>query len=289
MAVPVMARGGRLGGGALRFTRSTVLATLHMPDQYHEWNRRWLAPQGLDGRTYLPTSTRMSRRRARALGPFVWQPNSSTRSFEYPWAFSCGEVRPGQRLLEIGGALSGFQFVLARTGASVVNVDPLVPYGNEDSYGADPAAFHAWLNGLYGTDVVLVATTLDEAALAPASFDTVFCISTIEHLRAEDVATVLREAARVLKPDGRFVLTVDLFLNLVPFTRRTRNDWGENVSVRGLVDASGLELDTGERGELFGFPEFDPEHVLSNLERYAIGVGYPQLAQAFSLRKPAGL
>ncbi len=263
-----------------------LLATLHLPDAYHDWNRRWLAPQGADGRTYLPPTTRLRRRAARALGPFVWQPNSSTRAFEYPWAFLTAQPRPGQRLLEIGGALSGLQFVLARTGATVVNVDPLVPYGGEDSYGADPLSLHRWLNEVHGTDVVLLATTVEEAALPPASFDTVFCISTIEHLRPEAVETILREATRALRPGGRFLLTVDLFLNLVPFTRRRTNEWGENVSVRWLVEASGLDLVAGDRAELFGYDEFDPERILSSLERYAVGTGYPQLAQTIVLAKP---
>jgi len=263
-----------------------VLATLHMPDRYHEWNRRWHAPQGPDGRTYLPAPTRVSRRKARALGPFVWQPNSSTRAFEYPWAFYSIDVRPGQRVLEIGGALSGLQFVLARGGASVVNVDPFVAYGDEGPPVEDPSASHGWLNDVHGTDVVLRRTTVDEAALPARSFDAALCISTIEHLSPDAIKAILGEVARVLGPGGRFVLTVDLFLNLAPFTRRTENEWGANVSVRWLVEESGLELVDGNRAELFGYDEFDAERVLASLERYAISTAYPQLAQAFVLRKP---
>lgn len=51
-----------------------MLATLHLPDRYDEWNRRWHAPQGPGRLTYLPPFAKISRRKARALGPLVWQP-----------------------------------------------------------------------------------------------------------------------------------------------------------------------------------------------------------------------
>lgn len=262
-----------------------MLATLRLPDHYVAWNHRWHAPQGLDGRTYLPPSERINRRRARALGPFVWQPNSSTRAFEYPWAYFAADVYAGQRVLEIGGALSGLQFVLARNGADVVNVDPMRPYGRGETYEMDPSAFHSWLNDVHGTQVSLRTTTVNDAALDADSFDVVVCISTIEHLPPEEIQTILSEVARVLKPGGRFLVTVDLFLNLVPFTGRTANEWGGNISVRWIVDESGLRLESGEPRELYGFEEFDHQHILATLERYAIGTGYPQLAQVFALRK----
>jgi len=39
----------------------------------------------------------------------------------------------------------------------------------------------------------------------------------------------------VLKPGGRLVLTIDLFLNLKPFTSRTSNQFGVNVSIGELM------------------------------------------------------
>jgi hypothetical protein len=46
-----------------------------------------------------------------------------------------------------------------------------------------------------------------------------------------------------------------------------------------------MEMTLGKREELFGFPEFDPEKILSDLSRYMLGNGYPALAQLLVLRK----
>lgn len=270
-----------------------MLAPRILPESYAAWNHQWHAPHGPDGRTYLPMAISLKPRRERALGPFVRQPNSSTRSFEYPWAYDQAAPGPGRRVLEIGGGLSGLQFVLAMSGAEVVNVDPLLDYGLEgygtkEGYGQEVAAFHARLNRLWRTSVSLLTTTVDSAGLGDGSFDVVICISTIEHLSAQAIEIVLREAARVLRPGGHLLLTVDLFLNLAPFTTRQHNEWGTNVSVEWLVRRSGLELLSGAREELLGYPEFDPVRILANLERYAVSTGYPQLAQAVALAKPGG-
>ena len=84
------------------------------------------------------------------------------------------------------------------------------------------------------------------------------------------------------------MLTVDLFLDLVPFSLKKENVWGTNVDVHRLVEWSGLDLVQGDRAELFGFSEFEPQAVLGNLNHYMIAVGYPVVAQSLVLRKGAG-
>ena len=98
----------------------------------------------------------------------------------------------------------------------------------------------------------------------------------------------LAEAERLLVPGGRLVVSIDLFLNLAPFSPRLENEWGTNISVEQLVAKSGLALESGRRDELLGYPEFDPGVILSRLEDFAIGTGYPQMAQVLTLRKAPG-
>ena len=89
----------------------------------------------------------------------------------------------------------------------------------------------------------------------------------------------------LLKPGGYFVLTLDLFLNLAPFCSRETNEYGSNISARLIAEAAPFELHEGERRELLGYDEFDPDRILSTLEQFMIG-DYPALAQLMVLKKP---
>jgi len=81
-------------------------------------------------------------------------------------------------------------------------------------------------------------------------------------------------------------VTVDLSLNIHPFTSRQSNEFGVNQNVCEMIRHQPWELVAGNRAELFGFPEFDADKILSHLETYFLGF-YPALAQCLVLRKPA--
>lgn len=213
-------------------------------------------------------------------GPFGFQLNSPTRTYEYPWAFDFLKPRPGLRILEIGGGLSGFQFALAGSGCEVHNIDPFVG----DWYGsAPPEAMHAQMNSAFGTNVHLHHCRLEDSDLV-GPFDALCCISTLEHLSDEEIAGALSTARSLLSPSAQVVLTVDLFINAHPFTSRPAATAGRNVSVAWLHELLGGTRTFGDPTELFGFPEFGTDHVLSNLEDYLLCPEFAQLAQlvAFS-------
>jgi SAM-dependent methyltransferase len=260
-----------------------VIGRRQLPPHFEAWNRRWGAPFGKRAR-HLVRSPQLRLRFPRMVGAFGFQPdNSNTRRFEYPWAFHAVPVSPGTTVVEIGGSLAGLQFALASEGATVLNVDP----GERAAIGwpVDPATI-ARLNRAFGTDVELRNCFLEEAELPDASVDVVYSISTIEHIPVELLPSILAEVNRILVPGGRFVLTVDLFLDLEPFSDQTRNITGTNVDVRWLVERAGLELEQGDRRELLGYPEFDPKRIMGNLFSYEYGAFYPSLAQALVLVKP---
>lgn len=261
-----------------------MLARKTLPEQFLRWNRRWGAPFGRNRLPHrLALTVAPARWRPWIVGPFGFQPdNSATRRFEYPWAFHATTLRRGMTAVDLGGGLAGLQFVLDKAGLTVVNVDPsdAAPMG----WPVDAATFRA-LNRAFGTNVELRRTFLKDAGIEDASVDRVFCISTLEHVPDDAIASILREIRRILRPGGQCVLTVDLFLDLAPFTDRATNASGRNVDLSWVVGASGLTLTTGDRAELNGFPEFDPRRVQASLGDLLYATHVPALTQALVLTR----
>ncbi len=261
-----------------------MIAPKKLPEMYQQWNSAHGAPHGHPIRfgrfrkQWLPDSW------LRGQGPFSVQPNNTIRAFEYPWSFDVAKIQPGMKTLEIGGGLAGLQFTLAQAGCKVVNVDPGMEAAGV-GWHCDAISI-ARLNRVFGTDVELRNTTIEKAALAENEFDRAFSISVIEHLPPVDAANVMSHAFRSLKPGGLFIITVDLFLNLAPFTARVRNSYGHNQNIRELIAAQPWKLFVGRHEELFGHSEFDADKIQSRLEEFFVG-DYPALAQCFVLQKPA--
>jgi len=265
----------------LTAAKKIMIAARQIPEAYHQWNIGHGAPYGHT--ISMPKWKRLvtpHEKIEQLRGPFSIQSNNSIREFEYPWAFYTAALKPDMRVLEIGGGLAGFQFVLDANGCHVVNVDP----------GMDAAGWPCnqesmqKLNRRFGTHVELRNTTIEQAGLPDASFDRAFSISVIEHLPAEAAAEVMKQIHRSLKSGGLFVLTTDLFLNAYPFCTRQENEFGRNQNLRALINDAAWNLVAGERACLFGFPEFNPDLILSSLEKYLIGF-YPALAQCLVLQK----
>jgi SAM-dependent methyltransferase len=262
-----------------------MLALRESSPETSEFNHKWGCP---NGRTIPGAGTRVGkllvRRFPRVVGPFQYQLNNDTREREYAWAFQQITSLQPSRALDVGGGLCGMQFVLERSGVHVVNVDP-----GEDSTGlgwpVHTAAIER-INRAFKTKVELVSATVQDAGLEPDSFDVAYSISTIEHIDAAELPTLLSSVREALKPGGSLVLTIDLFLDVEPFTRRTANRYGYNVDVRSLVRDAGMDLVVGDRSELFGFDEFSHLAIQENLERYFVGRLYPCMAQLLVLRKP---
>lgn len=263
-----------------------MLAKRNLDKKFIHWNKKWHAPYGRKlTRRLLPYKYSTGLPLRRLNGMFSLQPNSDTRVYEYPWAYYATRLDAGMKVLDIGGGLSGFPFVLSKEGMHVVNVDPFYDYGPLKHYKYDPYDVIDKMNGSFGTHVQLKRTTLSEARLEANSFDRVFSISAIEHIPMDEVERIMKEIHRILKPQGMVVLTVDLFLNLYPFSKRMENEYGRNISIKSMIDMSGLELITGDKRELFGYEEFDSQEILANLETYFISTTYPVLAQTLVLKK----
>ena len=260
-----------------------MLAPATLPARYRLFNLRWGAPAGRFLCKVVPRRRRITRWAAPLVGCFAYQINNTTRAFEYPWVFEALNVSRGLKVLEIGGSLAGLQFVLDRVGCDVVNVDP-----GDESFTWFPVTPDTMtrLNQVLGTSVTLKHCYLDQAALPDASFDRVVSVSVFEHIPEPMIAGVMTEVRRVMKPGALLVMTVDLFLDVRPFTEAESNVYGRNVSVKSMIEASGLELVHGNRAELFGYPEFDFKSIEARRSSLLVG-DYPAMVQTIVLRRTA--
>jgi SAM-dependent methyltransferase len=267
---------------------TNVLAPRDLPAQFEAWNRQQKLDRSLG--TFGVTLRRAGIDRALALqpgvarrcGPFLWQSNNLTRLFEYPWAYhTVAALDRKLRIVEIGGALSGMQWVLARDGHEVINIDPGLSAAGK-GWNVDPR-LHRRLSRAFGGKVSLRLTTIGDADIPDDSVDVLLSISTLEHLTREEIAEFCRHASRVMRSDGLAVITVDLYLDLTPFTGERSNAYGRNVDVRGLLDDAGLELMVGEPSELLGFPGFKPDVIRANADKYLRGP-WPAFAQCLAAR-----
>jgi SAM-dependent methyltransferase len=201
---------------------------------------------------------------------------------EYPWAYFFGQTSVGMRVIDVGGGLSGLQFVLSREGCRVTNVDP----------GTDPhqawqgsSEDHARLNWAFGTDVELILERMEDYDAESSSADRVFCISVIEHMDNESAVATLKNIGRLLRPGGLCIMTVDLCLDIHPFTKVMENEIGVNKNIASLVSSSRLELAFGYREEPFGFNDFCADYIKRKVSEFLVGDFHiPVVAQLFMLR-----
>lgn len=261
-----------------------MFAPKHLPAEFKRWNELWGAPMGHPNSDRILQLDRLhALDRFRLAGPFAYQQNNSTRWFEYPWVWSQIDHTRSSTVADVGAGLTGMQFVLSREGHVVYSVDP--GHASESYQWGSMRVELNQLNSAFHASVRPLGVPLEEAEFARDSLDYVLCLSTIEHLTEGAAVRLLQAAALVLRPGGRLICTVDLFLNLEPWTSRTSNRWGGNLDIARLIAAEPrLTLVVGDRSQLLGFDEFDKQLVLERLADYLVG-DYPCLAQCFVLEK----
>ncbi len=267
-----------------------MLAPKELPDGYMKWNRKYKAPfgakwwaellssryLGMFSREYMPGKLAWRYRTKwpswvlRSIGPFGFQLNSATRVYEYPWAFHATPIdSDGVKAVDIGSGASGFQFTLADAGVQVTSVDPLINPSESVDWCFTAEDFDR-INRAFGGKVKFINGFLEDARLESESYDRAYAISVLEHIPREPLVKLIKEIARLLKPGGYFIATVDLFLDCYPFTANKLNQYGSNVSVKELIDASGLQLVVGKPSELYGFQEFSSETIRNMTDKYLV-------------------
>jgi SAM-dependent methyltransferase len=116
-----------------------------------------------------------------------------------PWAWErrrallLGELRPGERVLDLGCGAGRFVAALREAGADAVGVE------------LARAALERARRNVPGADLRLLEPD-GSVPLGHAEVDLVWCSEVLEHV--PDTVALLTEARRVLKPGGRLLVTV---------------------------------------------------------------------------------
>lgn len=160
-----------------------------------------------------------------------------SKRWEYPWAMGRARLAANSEVLDAGCGASIFPVYLAKLGHRVTGLDLNVPQG---------------LNRAHNVKVNYCKGELSELPFDDDSFDAIFCISVIEHLGHQGAPAALAEMRRVLKPEGRLLITTDYYedanaqIYYEGEGERFPVDWGfydsEHLD-RYLLNAPGLALE----------------------------------------------
>lgn len=167
--------------------------------------------------------------------------------WEIAWLVMHNDLRPGQRVLDLGGSSSLFSYLLAARGLDVTAVD-------RSTHLVENANQVARRTGWRLRNRVMEIEALDLSE----PFDHITSVCVFEHLPVSARVEVSSEIGRLLKPGGSFSLTFD-YLNPSRLARIS----SPAAVAHQFVEPSGLNvrgnqqfLDAGERQLLhpFGHP-----------------------------------
>ena len=130
----------------------------------------------------------------------------ATRLWEYPWAISHAKLESGMLCGDVGCGMTAFTpYLVLEKQCRVMGFDPDVvgegfPKGE---FGVHPEL-------LKDSRINFRECGMDALDADDNSLDRVFCISVIEHVPAKIAIRGIQEMARVLKPGGLAIITMDL-------------------------------------------------------------------------------
>ncbi|HMJ24899.1 MAG TPA: class I SAM-dependent methyltransferase [Pyrinomonadaceae bacterium] len=150
----------------------------------------------------------------------------AARLWEYPFAILTADLEPGMKVADIGCGMTAFTIYLKdHARCDIVGVDPDVFESGTKYYAHGVSREFTDRTGLK-----IVKGEFDQIPLPSDSQDRVFCISVMEHVPPDVRRRGMQEIARILKPGGKAILTVDVSM------------WFELNRPLDLIWESGLTL-----------------------------------------------
>jgi len=208
----------------------------------------------------LPDHTALNRERFPWSNGLLSVPSFyASRMWEYPFAILSGDLRLGLKCLDIGCGMTPFTIYLKQVAKSGI-------------VGLDPDLFASGVKyGCHGVSKEFVERTglqieqggIENIPFPSESFDRVFCLSVIEHLGSDIIRKGATEIARVLRHDGRAVITVDVNL-LSELSRPLDIVWDSGLIPFGAIDLRwpfkrfGIFCDNKQPADVFGMTLVKP-------------------------------
>ena len=155
----------------------------------------------------------------------------AARMWEYPYAILAGELSPGLKVADVGCGMTAFTIFLKDEARCDVS-------------GIDPDVFEAGLRYkghgvsqefIKRTGIKFLRGDMTEVPLESDSQDRAFSISVMEHVPPDVRRRGMQELARILKPGGRAIVTVDMSL-WFEMNRPLELVWESGLNFYGAVD-----------------------------------------------------
>ncbi len=119
--------------------------------------------------------------------------------WEIAWVYLHSGLKPGRTVLDMGGCSSLFSFFLAHKGCSVYAVDL------NDSLVKNAETVADKMNWkMHPTCLSMVDMQYEDNF-----FDYVFSICVFEHILFDDRVKIMKKVEKILKPKGKFCITID--------------------------------------------------------------------------------
>lgn len=125
------------------------------------------------------------------------------KAIQDAWAYAMLRDSNGIRIGEVGGGAPRVLAKLAKAN-TCVNIDKL------EGVGQGPTA-ETTIEGITTIDAYLGDF---DPRLEDNSFDVLFSLSVLEHVEDDDFNTCFKDMARILKPGGRMLHAIDVYLDL---------------------------------------------------------------------------
>jgi SAM-dependent methyltransferase len=155
----------------------------------------------------------------------------AARLWEYPYAILAAELIPGLKVADIGCGMTAFTIYLKE-------------HAGCDVTGVDPDVFEAGLRYkghgvseefIKRTGIKFLRGDMTDVPLESESQDRAFSISVMEHVAPDVRRRGMQEIARILKPGGRAIITVDMSM-WFEMNRPLELVWESGLNLYGTVD-----------------------------------------------------